>query len=338
MSKRKLQKTKTNVSFTKSLGSLARNHRRAIFVAGLVLVVVPASWLTVQAYVLPGGGPGSLRAPAGDAAAGSLSVQGSSTGAAGDERNNKSKESAKLAADAKRSQAGQPPKIAGTGQAGALAGAGGVSPGNYGSPAAAVSAPPPAPAGLHTNIITTIFWAGETADASNAYISNVPSAWDEKWEQHYGGYDNPNSRNGYAPAGFTPLENPFYFALPYNDYDSNGQRKASAGHCSAVTGVTSAGTSWCKNAWIQISKGGKTAYAQWQDVGPLQEDDVDYVFGSAPSKNTWGAKAGLDVSPAVRDYLGLQGIDTTSWAFVSAGSVPAGPWKNTVTTSGVYWE
>ncbi len=164
------------------------------------------------------------------------------------------------------------------------------------------------------------------------------SAWDEKWEQHYGGYDDPSKRSGYLPAGFTPLENPFYFALPYNDYDENGNRRPNANHCTAFTGVNSSSTSWCKNAWIKITKGGKTAYAQWQDVGPLGEDDSAYVFGTARPKNTWGAKAGLDVSPAVRDYLGLQDVDNTSWSFISAGSVPAGPWKNIVTTSGVHWE
>ncbi len=205
-------------------------------------------------------------------------------------------------------------------------------------PAAAAAIQPPAsPAGLHQNIITTIFWAGETADASNAYITNTMSAWDEKWQEHFGGVDDPANRNGYLPAGFTPLENTFYFALPYNDYTEGG-RKASAGLCSAVSGVSSPSTSWCKNAWIKITKGSKTAYAQWQDVGPLQEDDVDYVFGTAQPKNIWGAKAGLDVSPAVRDYLGLQDVDRTSWSFVSAGAVPAGPWKDRVTTSGTYWE
>ena len=196
-------------------------------------------------------------------------------------------------------------------------------------PAAPAPLPLPLPSGVHDNIITTIFWAGELPDASNAYISNVPSAWDEYWADHYGGYDDPDNRNGYYPAAFTPKENPFYVALPYNDLDANGNRKPTAGNCPN----TSSPISWCKNAWVKVTKGGKTAYAQWQDVGPLQEDDVNYVFGTARPANTWGAKAGLDVSPAVRDYLGLAGVDTTSWSFVPASSVPAGPWKNIVTTN-----
>jgi hypothetical protein len=36
--------------------------------------------------------------------------------------------------------------------------------------------------------------------------------------------------------------------------------------------------------------------------------------------------AGLDVSPAVRDYLGLKGKDVCDWKFVEARDVPNGPW------------
>ena len=193
--------------------------------------------------------------------------------------------------------------------------------------------PSSSPNGWHDNIISTIFWVGEAADASNAHISNAESAWDGNWETHYGGFDDPNSRNGYYPAAFTPKENPFYFALPYNDLNEAGKRKATASNCPN----TGNSISWCKNAWIKITKGGKTVYAQWQDVGPLQEDDTAYVFGTAAPKNTWGAKAGVDVSPAVRDYLGLGDVDRVGWGFVSAASVPAGPWKNIVTTNPGGW-
>ena len=192
-------------------------------------------------------------------------------------------------------------------------------------------------AGLHTDIITTIFWAGEGADASNAYISNTPSAWDEIWSEHFGGVDDPTRRNGYYPAAFTPRENPFYFALPYSDFDDQGRRKPTAGNCSRYSGVTSPETSWCKNTWIRITKGGVSAYAQWQDVGPMETDDTDYVFGTGRPRNTNLSKAGLDVSPAVRDYLSLRDVDSTNWQFVSPGAVPPGPWKQIVTTSGLYW-
>jgi hypothetical protein len=211
------------------------------------------------------------------------------------------------------------------------------------TPAPVAAKPAPAPPAVptpvavstasHDNITSTIFWVGEPAGADNDNITNTVSAWDEAWQAHFGGVDDPTSRNSFAPAAFTPKENPFYFALPYSDFTDNGDRKASAGNCPNAAALAKSDYSWCKNAWIKITHAGKTTYAQWQDVGPLEEDDTAYVFGSARPKNTWGAKAGLDVSPAVRDYLGLQDVDSVSWSFVSAGSVPAGPWRTVVTTS-----
>ena len=37
---------------------------------------------------------------------------------------------------------------------------------------------------------------------------------------------------------------------------------------------------------------------------------------------------GLDVSPAVRDYLGLGATSLTDWQFVEVRDVPPGPWRN----------
>jgi hypothetical protein len=37
--------------------------------------------------------------------------------------------------------------------------------------------------------------------------------------------------------------------------------------------------------------------------------------------------AGLDVSPAVRDYLQLNETDVTDWRFVEFSEVPRGPWS-----------
>jgi hypothetical protein len=36
----------------------------------------------------------------------------------------------------------------------------------------------------------------------------------------------------------------------------------------------------------------------------------------------------LDVSPAVRDYLGLAPTDVTDWQFVEVRDVPPGPWRS----------
>ena len=183
----------------------------------------------------------------------------------------------------------------------------------------------------HLNIVTTFFWVGEKASNDNGGIANTASTWDEQWQQHYGGVDSPSPRNGYYPAGFTPKENPFYFALPYSDIDSHGNRKSTAVKCPLAALKTS--YSWCKNSWLAIRHNGKTIYAQWEDAGPFGEDDVNYVFGSSPPSNSQGEKAGLDVSPAVRDYLGLADVDKADWEFIDAGSVPNGPWKAIVTAT-----
>ena len=185
----------------------------------------------------------------------------------------------------------------------------------------------------HTNIITTEFWVGEKADSDNGGISNTSSTWDELWQQHYGGVDDPTNRNGYLPAGFTPNENAFYFALPYSDLNDQGSRKTTASQCLQVSGNQPIGYSWCKNTWIAITYGGKTAYAQWEDAGPFGEDDTSYVFGTAAPSNTSGASAGLDVSPALTNYLGLDGLNRTNWVFVPTSMVPDGPWKQQLTTT-----
>ncbi|MBC8126894.1 MAG: hypothetical protein H8M99_07090, partial [Gloeobacteraceae cyanobacterium ES-bin-144] len=37
--------------------------------------------------------------------------------------------------------------------------------------------------------------------------------------------------------------------------------------------------------------------------------------------------AGIDLSPSIRDYLGLKSGDKVHWRFVESGQVPFGPWK-----------
>ncbi|MDR3583505.1 MAG: hypothetical protein P4L62_04060 [Candidatus Pacebacteria bacterium] len=188
---------------------------------------------------------------------------------------------------------------------------------------------------VHKNITVTTFWVGEKADRSNKYIANDQSAWDNHWQDHYGGADNPNDRNGYFPAGFTPKENPFYFALPYNDLNDNGTRRSDAASVVYWSGNQnwSPNQSMCKNQWIKITKGGKIVYAQWEDVGPFSENDAAYVFGNAIPESKTNNHAGLDVSPAVESYLGLKGEDKIDWQFVTDSQVPSGPWKQIVTAS-----
>lgn len=182
-------------------------------------------------------------------------------------------------------------------------------------------------------VITTTFWVGESASGANGHIANTASAWDGQWLEHFGGVDNPKNRDGYLPFGFTPKENPFYVALPYSDLDDAGRRKVSAVNCPLALTLKSQPYSWCKNSWLAIRHNGKTAYAQWQDGGPFGENDTAYVFGGSAPANQEGEAAGLDVSPALRDYLGLDGVDKCDWVFVGFESVPEGPWKHIITSS-----
>jgi hypothetical protein len=174
----------------------------------------------------------------------------------------------------------------------------------------------------YKEVVTTVFWVGETADASNDYIANDASYWDSKWQQHFGGVDDPTKRCGYRPCAFIPRENPFYFALPYGEPIADLDSRHST----------------LKNRWIEVTHQGRTCYGQWQDVGPSLTDDYSYVFGTTTPRNTFGVRAGLDVSPALRDCLGMGDVATTSWRFVSQQEVPRGPWRNTITTSGIFWE
>jgi hypothetical protein len=183
---------------------------------------------------------------------------------------------------------------------------------------------------MHQNIMTTEFWVGEPADADNHDISNTMSTWDEDRQKHYGGFDNPD-RSTLMPTGFTPKENPFYFALPYSDLGPNDVRRSTAKNCLGQDETPDMPTSWCKNNWIKVTYNGKTAFGQWEDAGPFGENDTDYVFGSAEPRSSANHHAGLDVSPALTLYLGLSGMNRTSWQFVDAEDVPEGPWTQIVT-------
>ena len=179
------------------------------------------------------------------------------------------------------------------------------------------------------SIVTTIFWIGEQPSGNNP-VPNRTSSWDKDWTKNYGGFDDPNParRSNYIPVKFTPRQNPFYCALPYND-------KAHTGHRPEAPGVVpwfkeayqGPAISTCKDRWIAIRKGNRTVYAQWEDAGPFRTDHWQYVFGNERPKPNLNKGAGLDVSPAVRDYLGLNETDVTDWKFVDFSEVPHGPWS-----------
>ena len=181
-----------------------------------------------------------------------------------------------------------------------------------------------------TNIVTTVFWIGEQAGGNNP-VPNNRSSWDLNWTSNYGGFDSPDKsdRRNYIPVAFIPKQNPFYCALPYNDV-THGQFKPEAPLVipwfkSAYNGQ---GQSVCWHRWIAIRKGNRTCYAQWEDCGPFRTDHFQYVFGNERPKPNLNHGAGLDVSPAVRDYLGLQPTDVTDWQFVNTQDVAPGPWRS----------
>ncbi|MEM6822888.1 MAG: hypothetical protein AAF558_13225 [Verrucomicrobiota bacterium] len=180
------------------------------------------------------------------------------------------------------------------------------------------------------NIVTTYFWIGQGSSGYNS-MTNYKSAWDGSWTKNYGGEDCPKKRFSgeyqgkvSLPKTFAPTLNPFYVALPYNDikypktskkyvpwWDHEKWRKRPYG-------------SQCKGRWVMIEYNGKVCFAQWEDVGPFRYDHAKYVFGDERPKIH--SKAGLDVSPSVRDYLGLTGLNKTNWRFVEEDEVPYGPW------------
>jgi len=222
---------------------------------------------------------------------------------------------------------------------------------------------------IHSNITASLFWVGEGASDENGDISNYGSAWRSSWTVDYGLEDKPTlarDGNGFPTSGsYKNTENPYYFALPYNDLGSlvsdgdgvevidnsltnNGldwgyknNRKTVVywnGDSLAMSSNTS--KSMVKNRWIKITANGNTAYAQWEDAGPFYYNDVDYVFGSAAPLNQNRLGAGIDLSPAVMYKLfgnANKGEATVSWQFVNESEVPADPWKKVVTKTQCAW-
>ncbi len=195
--------------------------------------------------------------------------------------------------------------------------------------------PPPLPGDEQSRypwkrqIVTTTFWIGETPTHNNP-VPNYCSCWDPQWAKNYGGTDTPDTTqrtSEYIPASFIPAQNPFYVALPYNDME-NQTHKPEAPQVipwfpREYKGPTQ---SVCKGRWIAIRFGSKVCYAQWEDAGPFRTDHWQYVFGNERPRWNLNGGAGLDVSPAVRDFLGMNGTDVTDWKFVDFEEVPTGPW------------
>lgn len=184
-----------------------------------------------------------------------------------------------------------------------------------------------------TDIMATVFWVGELPTQNNP-TPNTKSSWDTQWTQNFGGYDDPDptkriAHPEYRPAAFVPKQNPFYIALPYNDCQDYRTTKSAAFRMIPwiKQDFVKHGKSVCRDRWVAIRFGDKICYAQWSDCGPFLTDDIDYVFGDARPTNMKNGGAGIDVSPSVRDYLGMSGKVQCDWRFVDVHEVPDGPWK-----------
>lgn len=208
---------------------------------------------------------------------------------------------------------------------------------------------------IHRDIVATTFWVGEILDPHSLDGSQVMSTYDNRWMAHYGGCDGvvessrcrtePRSAvNGFFPTRMTPLQNPFYLDLPFDDLHDPvafarrstvvpwAQDPGYAGHS------TDRSFSYLKNRWVEISHGDRTCYGQVEDAGPAQYHDARYVFDAddhRPVSRKFDG-AGLDVSPALNgclDFSQLDGVGgRVDWRFVNADDVSPGPWRRLVTT------
>lgn len=187
-----------------------------------------------------------------------------------------------------------------------------------------------------THITATIFWCGEQPTPRNP-TPNCKSSWDTKWAINFGGYDDPNPESRIAnhttgefrPKGFIPKLNPFYIALPYNDVLRWNAHKPEASRVVPWFARMNPkpGKTVLKGRWVQIYYNKRSCYAQWEDCGPWVTDDWEYVFGNKRPKASQNGSAGIDISPSIRDYLGVKSGGKVHWRFVEDSQVPYGPWK-----------
>jgi len=210
----------------------------------------------------------------------------------------------------------------------------------------------------HTDIISTTFWVGEVFDATASDGSQVLSTYGGKWMESYGGCDGVVIDDGceteartaacdYFPLEMTPLENPFYLDLPFddiNDADAFARRDEVipwAGESPYAENVGNRNFSYMKNRWVQLVKGDRVCHGQIQDAGSGEYNDAEYVFGhddARPANSRYNG-AGMDVSPALNGCLAFADLngqsDRVDWRFLEESEVPDGPWRMIITTSPV---
>jgi hypothetical protein len=160
-------------------------------------------------------------------------------------------------------------------------------------------------------------------------VPNRTSSWDREWTKNYGGVDDPNpgNRSNYIPAKFTPRQNPFYARFPTTIKPGRPSPEAPRVVPWFNDAYQGPAVSTCKDRWIAIRKGHRTVYAQWEDAALSAPITGNMCLAMNRPKPNLNKGAGLDVSPAVRDYLGMNDTDVTDWRFVDFSEVPRGPWS-----------
>lgn len=173
---------------------------------------------------------------------------------------------------------------------------------------------------IHKGINASTFWVWEWADASNGYISNVQSAWDEAWYKNFNNW----------------TENYFYVALPYNDF-ANWKRKNDIVNIPWYKSNIKSNESVVKNKWIKVEYNWKVAYGQWEDVWPFLENDFNYVFWTSAPKNNTLLNAWIDLSPDLAKFIWFDWSWKVNWNFVQDNCVPSWDWTKIITKNNVSW-
>ena len=176
-------------------------------------------------------------------------------------------------------------------------------------------------------VVATVYWAGEPPTEENGYISNLESEWSSDTVADIGGVDEPEGRN------FEPLHNPYYFAVPAMEFTEEGLIEGAYDHAPWDVNTIEDGESLFRGRWAEVQANGKVVYAQWHDVGPCVNEQPEcflnygYVFGTEQPINTFGEKAGIDLSPDAAKALGIEGSGSVEWKFVDEEDVPVGEWS-----------
>ena len=160
-----------------------------------------------------------------------------------------------------------------------------------------------------TNIVTTVFWIGEQPTANNPVPNNEKFLGCEL-DLQLRRLRQPGCLESRATTSRSLSSRGrirFMCALPYNDV-THGQFKPEAALVIPwfKQSYTEPGQIGLQGSLARDPQRQSVCYAQWEDCGPFRTDHFQYVFQNERPKPNLNRGAGLDVSPAVRDYLGLQ--------------------------------